>query len=79
VPSSDSGTGVNYSFVNSSAAAIQIWFLGSGGAGVLKSMVGPGGSFGRSVSTGEYWMVAGSGGGCISIIAISGSGTATVS
>jgi eukaryotic-like serine/threonine-protein kinase len=79
VRSSASGTGANYSFVNASPAAIQIWFLGAGGAGVLKAAVGPGGSFGRGVSTGEYWMVAGSGGGCISIIAISGSGTATVS
>ena len=79
VGSGGRGTGVAYAFVNSSAAAIQVWFLGSGGAGVLKSTVGPGGSFGRSVSTGEYWMVARSDGGCISIIAIGGSGSVTVS
>jgi len=79
VRSSDSGTGVAYSFVNKSAGDIQIWFVNSGGAGVLKGTVGPGGSFGRSASTGQYWMVANPGGGCLSIFHISGGGVATVS
>jgi eukaryotic-like serine/threonine-protein kinase len=79
VRSGDGGTGVAYSVLNSSAADIQIWFLNSGGAGVLKSTVGPGGSFGRSASTGDYWMIANSGGACVSILRISGSGRATVS
>ena len=77
--SSDSGRGVAYSFVNSSAADIQIWFVNSAGAGVLKGTVGPGGSFGRSASIGQYWMVTDHGGDCLSIFRISGGGVATVS
>lgn len=79
VRSSASGTGVRYSFVNKSAADIQIWFLNAGRASVLKSTVGPGGSFGQSATTGQYWLVAKSGGGCLSIVNISGSGSVTVS
>lgn len=79
IGSSDSGTGVAYSFVNKSAAEIQIWLVNSGGAGVLQSTVGPGGSFGRGTSIGQYWMVANSSGGCLAIVGISGGGSVTVS
>ena len=79
VKSGNSGASVTYSFVNSSHAAIQIWWVNPAGAGVLKSTVGPGGSFGRNTATGEYWMVTDSRGGCLSIVRISGTGTATVS
>jgi eukaryotic-like serine/threonine-protein kinase len=77
--SSDGGRGVAYSFANKSAADIQIWVVNSGGAGVLKGTVGPGGSFGRSASIGQYWMVTNPGGGCLSIFRISGGGGVTVS
>lgn len=79
VRSSEAGQGVPYSFVNKSGSAIQIWLVDSGGAGVLKGTVGPGGSFGRTAATGQYWMVTNSGGGCLSVLRISGSGAATVS
>jgi eukaryotic-like serine/threonine-protein kinase len=77
--SSDGGRGVAYSFANKSAADIQIWFVNAAGAGVLKGTVGPGGSFGRSASVGQYWMVTNPGGGCLSIFRISGGGGVTVS
>jgi hypothetical protein len=79
VRSSDRGTSAAYSFLNKSAADVQIWFVSSGGAGVLESTVGPSGSYSRSASTGQYWMVANSAGGCLSLVVITGRGSVTVS
>jgi hypothetical protein len=69
---------VGYSFTNNSSADIQVWFLTSGGSGVLEGTVTPGGSLSPAVDTGQDWMVANSGGGCMDIFTINGGGGVTV-
>jgi hypothetical protein len=69
---------VGYTFVNNSGADIQVWFLTSGGSGSQEGTVAPGGQFSPGVQTGQDWMVANSGGGCMGIFTITGGGGVTV-
>jgi eukaryotic-like serine/threonine-protein kinase len=75
--SASGGSAVAYSFANESGADIQVWVI-SGGIGTLEGTVSPGDSLSPSVETGEDWMVANSGGGCMGIFAINGGGSITV-
>jgi hypothetical protein len=79
IGSASGGTAVGYSFINHSGASIQIWFLTSGGSGSPEGTVAAGGTFSPGVKTGQDWMVANSGGGCLEIFTITGGGGVTVS
>jgi hypothetical protein len=70
---------VSFTFVNNSSADIQIWYLASGGSGALEDTLGPGKSFDPAVDTQQDWMVANSGGGCMGIYGIVGSGEVVAS
>jgi hypothetical protein len=69
---------VEYTFTNNSGADMQVWFLSSGGSGTLEETVIPNNSFSAGAKTGQDWMVANSGGGCIGIFTITGGGGVTV-
>jgi len=74
VGSGSGGSPVSFTFTNNSAADIQVWYLASGGSGDLEGTVAPGQSFAPAVDTKQDWMVANSGGGCIGLFGIVGSG-----
>jgi eukaryotic-like serine/threonine-protein kinase len=78
VGSSPGGSGVSFSFVNNSAADVQIWYLNSGGASVPEGTVSPGGTLSPGVATGQDWMV-GNSDGCMAIFDITGNGKVVVS
>ena len=71
------GSTVSYSFVNSSAADMQVWYLAQNGD-VQKGTVAPGNTFGPAVATFQVWMVTNSAGGCLGIFNITGGGAVTV-
>jgi hypothetical protein len=77
ISSASGGSGVGFTFTNDSDADIQVWFLTSGGSGSLVGTVAPGSSSSPGVDTGQDWMVANSGGGCIGIFTITSSGGVT--
>ena len=64
--------------MNHSGADIQVWYITSSGSGSLEGTVTPGNSFSPSAETGQDWMVANSGGGCMDIFTITGGGSVTV-
>lgn len=68
---------MSYSFVNSSAADMQVWYLAQNGD-VQKGTVAPGNTFGPAVATFQVWMVTNSAGGCLGIFNITGGGAVTV-
>jgi eukaryotic-like serine/threonine-protein kinase len=78
IGSASGGSGVEYTFTNNSGADMQVWFLSSGGSGTLEETVIPNNSFSAGAKTGQDWMVANSGGGCIGIFTITGGGGVTV-
>jgi eukaryotic-like serine/threonine-protein kinase len=79
VYSKSGGSGVSYSFVNDSDEGIQVWYFTSDGSSTPEATLGPGGSISPSVTTGQYWLVTNSAGGCISIFDINGSGEVVTS
>jgi serine/threonine protein kinase len=77
IGSATGGSSVAYSFVNNSGESIQVWYLTPSGSGQLMSTVSAGNSYSPGVQTGQDWMVANSGGGCIGLFTISGGGAIT--
>jgi len=78
IGSASGGSSVGYSFVNNSGESIQVWYLTPSGSGQLVGTVSAGSSYGPGVKTGQDWMVANSGGGCLGIFTITGGGGITV-
>jgi eukaryotic-like serine/threonine-protein kinase len=78
VGSVSGGSSAGYSFTNDSGTDIQVWYITTSASGELEGTVTPGNSFGLSAKTGQDWMVANSGGGCLDIFTITGGGQVTV-
>jgi serine/threonine protein kinase len=65
---------VPFSFVNNSAATVDIIWLNFAGSRVLYAVLSPGTSYRVNTYVGHDWLIAGSGGGCLGVFGIDGSG-----
>jgi hypothetical protein len=65
---------VPFSFVNNSAATVDIIWLNFAGGRVLYAVLSPGTSYRVNTYVGHDWLIAGSGGGCLGVFGIDGSG-----
>jgi eukaryotic-like serine/threonine-protein kinase len=75
-PSSDE---VLFTFVNKSSAAVQVIWLGFSREPVLYDTVSPGGSYQVNTYVGHYWELAISGGSCLAVFDIGGTGQISIS
>ena len=57
---------------------MQIAYIDDSGAEVGVGSIGPGQVYTAATSAGDYWVVENSGGGCLAVVDVGGSGTATV-
>jgi len=69
---------VSFTFADQSSANIGIAYIDSSGAVVAVATVGPGGVYTAGTYVGAYWVVENSGGGCLAVVGVNGSGQATV-
>ena len=65
---------VLFSFINNTAARLEIIWLDFNGKRQLYDMLSPGNSFSVDTYVGHYWLIASSGARCLSILAVNGSG-----
>jgi eukaryotic-like serine/threonine-protein kinase len=65
---------VPFRFVNNSAATVDIIWLNFAGSRVLYAVLSPGTSYRVNTYVGHDWLIAGSGGGCLGVFGIDGSG-----
>ncbi len=72
------GASVQFGFVDNSSANVQIDQISSSGAVAYYATLAPGVSYDVGTTVGAYWVVANSGGGCLSVFGINGSGHVTV-
>ena len=72
------GASVSFTFADQSSANIGIAYIDSSGAVVAVATVGPGGVYTAGTYVGAYWVVENSGGGCLAVVGVNGSGQATV-
>jgi hypothetical protein len=79
IGSTPGGSGVPFSFTNSSAADITAIELEPGGGRGPSATVSPGGSDSPGVLTDQKWLVQSATGGCLGIFGITGSGEVSVS
>jgi eukaryotic-like serine/threonine-protein kinase len=79
IGSTPGGSGVSFSFTNSSAADVSVIELEPGGGGGPSATVSPGGSASPGVLTDQVWLVQSATGGCLGIYGITGNGEVSVS
>jgi len=72
------GASVQFGFVDNSSANVQIDQISSSGAVAYYATLAPGVSYDVGTTVGAYWVVANSGGGCLAVFGINGSGHVTV-
>jgi eukaryotic-like serine/threonine-protein kinase len=65
---------VPFTFVNNSATTVDIIWLNFAGSRVLYAVLSPGTSYRVNTYVGHDWLIAGSGGGCLGVFGIDGSG-----
>jgi hypothetical protein len=75
---SSAGASVQYSFSDQSSANIAIAMIDASGTEIQEVTMGPGGNYTAGTAVGVYWVVENSGGGCLAVIDVGGSGQATV-
>ena len=63
-----------FTFVNNSAATVDIIWLNFTGGRVLYAVLSPGTSYRVDTYVGHDWLIAGSGGDCQGVFGIDGSG-----
>jgi len=74
---SSGGGSVSISFVNDTSASVRIGEV-VGGTVEWQSTLGPGDDFGSSTTTGTYWEVASSSGGCVGAFKVTGNAAITI-
>lgn len=79
VASAPSQDGVPFTFANQSSAAVEVIWLDFSRGPVLYDTVAPGSSYRVNTYVGHYWEVAISGGPCLAVFDITGSGQISVS
>jgi hypothetical protein len=57
---------------------VQLAYIDDSGAVVGVGSISPGQVYTASTNVGDYWVVKNSGGGCLAVVDVGGSGTATV-
>ena len=72
--SAPSTSKVLFTFVNNTGVSVQITWLDFNGNRQVYDMLSSGSAFNVDTYIGHYWLIAGSGGGCLGIFGISGSG-----
>jgi eukaryotic-like serine/threonine-protein kinase len=75
---SSAGASVEYSFSDQSSANIAIAVIDASGAETQEVTMSPGGNYTAGTSVGTYWVVENSGGGCLAVVDVGGSGQATI-
>jgi eukaryotic-like serine/threonine-protein kinase len=72
------GASVEFSFSDQSSAGVQIAVIEDGGGVAGVASLAPGGIYTAGTWVGAYWVVENSGGGCLAVVGVNGSGQATV-
>jgi eukaryotic-like serine/threonine-protein kinase len=72
------GASVEFSFADQSSAGVQIAEIENGGGVAGVATLAPGGIYTAGTSVRSYWVVENSGGGCLAVVGVDGSGQATV-
>jgi predicted Ser/Thr protein kinase len=75
---SSAGASVEYGFSDNSSADIAVAVIDASGNVQQEVTLGPGGNYTAGTSVGTYWVVENSGGGCLAVVDVGGSGRATV-
>ena len=75
---SSSGASVEYTFVNNSSVSVAVGSIDSAGNVSWQSTISPGAEFSPSAEVGQYWEVAVSGGGCLTVLDVDGGGQAVI-
>ena len=76
---SSAGASVEFSFVDHSSANVQIAMINAAGAVLPEATIASGGVYTAGTNVGDYWVVETSGGGCLAVVGVDGSGEAVVS
>jgi hypothetical protein len=75
---SSAGASVAFTFANNSSGTVVIDEVGSSGGLISDATLSPGQQFPDSTYVGVYFVVEKSGGGCLAVFHITGSGRVTV-
>ena len=75
---SSAGASVQYTFVNNSSVSVAVGSIDSAGNVLWQSTISPGAEFSPSAEVGQYWEVAVSGGGCLTVLDVDGGGQAVI-
>ena len=75
---SSAGASVQYSFSDQSSSDIAVSVIDASGSVTQEVTLAPGGVYTAGTAVGTYWVVDNSGGGCLAVVDVGGSGTATV-
>jgi serine/threonine protein kinase len=75
---SSPGASVDFSFADQSSSDIAVAVIEASGSVVSEVTLAPGGDYTAGTAVGVYWVVENSGGGCLAVVDVGGSGQATV-